>query len=216
MAATALWAIPAGAATVVQTYTYLSDTAIIDSNVVGTGDTSYSVTDGSTDPVLVAQPFNSLLGTLVSFTVDFALTYDGSQTNGPGGGGFSMGTGGNMKLNGINYSGIGGGNGTGGGPFAVVTTSYPNNFSQTFLVANAGVTYDPNILAAVIGAVPFEVRHEHSPILTVTGDASAFLFSIREGSTISLTYDYVPVPEPGSAALGLLAAALLAGRRRRS
>jgi hypothetical protein len=200
---------------VVQTFTYLTDTAIIDSSVVGTGGTSYSVTDGSTDPVLTALPFNSLLGTLESFTVDFALTYDGSHTNGPGGGGFSMGTSGDLTLAGITFSGTGGGNGTGGAPFDIVTVSYPNTFSQTFLVANAGVTYDPAILAAVTGGAPFEVRHEHNPTMSPTANASSFLMSIREGSTLSLTYTYDPIPEPGTAALGLLAAAFAAARRRR-
>ncbi len=62
------------AATVVQTFTYNADLVLIDSAITGTGDTSYT-SDPSTNPTLTAQPFDTTLGTLESFTVNFSVIY---------------------------------------------------------------------------------------------------------------------------------------------
>lgn len=214
-AATTLAVLPASAATVVQTFTYLSDEILIDSSVVGTGNPSYSLNDGSKDPVLSAQPFNSLLGTLESFTVTFALTYDGSQTNGGGIGSFSISSSGNFLFNGISLGGSGQGSGNGGPAFANLTASFPINFSRTMFVADAGVLYDPALLSAVTGNSGFEVRHPHTPTISPDGQVSAFRLSLREGSSVTLTYNYAPIPEPGTAALALLALGFATLRRRR-
>lgn len=208
-------AIPTSASTVAQTFTYDSTVVLIDSSIVGTGATFYSITDGSTDPVLLAQPFDSSLGTLQSFSVLLALDYEGFQTNGADGSGFSMSSGGDITLNGINWTGTGNSGGNGGAPFSEVSAPFPINFSQTFMVAGAGDDYDPAILAAVQGASPFEVRFAHNPSISPAIDATAFRLELAEGSQISLSYTFVPIPEPGSAALGLIAGMFALTRRRR-
>ncbi len=207
-------AVPASASTLAQTFTYDSTVVLIDSSIVGTGDSFYSVTDGSTDPILIAQPFDALLGTLQSFSVSLVLNYEGFQTNGADGSGFSISSGGDITLNGFNWTGTGNGTGNGGAPFSEISAPFPINFSQTFMVTGAGDDYDPAILAAVQGASPFEVRFAHNPSISPATDATAFRLELAEGSQISLTYTFVPIPEPASAALGLIAGLLALTRRR--
>lgn len=209
------FSLPVGAATVVQTFTYDSTDVLIDSAVVGTDETFYQVSDGSTDPILLAQPFDSSLGTLESFTISLALDYDGFQTNGAIGSGFSISSGGSITLDGIDVSGTGNGSGNGGAPFSNISATVPINFSHPLLVADAGDTYDPAILTAVQGGSPFEVRFEHNPSISPADDATSFRYEVREGSQISLTYNYEPIPEPGSATLGLLAGLFALAQRRR-
>lgn len=180
-------AIPTSASTVVQTFNYDSTVVLIDSSVVGTGATFYNITDGSTDPLLLAQPFDNSLGTLQSFSVLLALDYEGFQTNGASGSGFSISSGGDITLNDLNWTGTGNGTGNGGAPFSQISATFPINFSQTFLVSDAGETYDPAILDAVLGASPFEVRFAHNPSISPDSDASAFRLELSAGSQISLT-----------------------------
>lgn len=207
--------VPVGAASVAQISNYDSTVVLIDSNVVGVGGTSYSVTDGSTDPILLAQPFDASLGTLQSFNVSLALNYQGFQTNGAIGTGFSISSGGDIRLNGISLTGDGSGSGNGGPPFSDLSAFFPINFSQTFLVAEAGDVYDPAILAAMLGGSPFEMRFAHSPSISPAADAASFRLELAEGSQLTLTYTYIPIPEPGSAAL-VLVAGLFALVRQRS
>lgn len=165
-----------------------------------------------------AQPFNSSLGTLTSFTivwdVDVAATITAAPTDG-----FSAsasGFGGTFLVNSIGYNGTGSGGGQGVGPGATDSFTFGINSSQEFLVSNAGVTYDPTILNFVTGASPLELTWDTGLSWDLTGTGS--LDSTITGS-VTITYDYVasPIPEPSStvAIAGLCGAGLVVLRRRK-
>ncbi len=88
------------------------------------------------------------------------------------------------------------------------------NYSLTFLVSESGVIYDPNILTTMLGTNPFDVVYEHGAQISPAADAVNFQLSILEGSSISLTYNYLPIPEPTSALLGGIGFLLLLRRHR--
>jgi len=137
------------------------------------------------------QPFNAALGALQSFTVTWEVSVLLSGFGGPDtGGNASCTLGGSFHIAGSAYSGggTGNGNGTGPGQFFEVTVP-PIINSNTLTVANAGVNYDPAILAAVTGASPFGVAF-NSAVPVSYGTVSNFAASVS--GTVTLTYTYEP------------------------
>ena len=171
-----------------QTFTYLADLVLIDSAVTGTGGTFYSVPAGVTDPTLTVQPFAGNPSSLISFTVTYDLIYDVMHQNGPNGGGFTASAGGDIFMDNVSFTGAGNGTAGGGPPGDISSPSFSIVLSNTYLVADAGITYDPALLDFVTGAAPFDLRYEHSASIAPDAEAVSFRLSIREGSTISMTY----------------------------
>jgi hypothetical protein len=139
-------------------------------------------------------PFKASLGTLQSFTVKWEVGGLLSATSGPAGGNASGTLGGTFMINGCGYSGGGGGNGNGAGPdqpFDVIFPMPSIVSEQTFSVADAGVGYDPAILAAVTNATPLAVSFDSAA--TVTYGTVVNLAASVTGK-VSLTYTYAPPP----------------------
>lgn len=90
---------------------------------------------------------------------------------------------------------------------------------NTFLVSNAGVTYNPAFLAAVTGGSPVTFSWGIGPVAgTATGIASGTLTGT---GSLRVTYDYTPfqteapVPEPATGLVFAAGVAALVGYRRR-
>jgi hypothetical protein len=164
------------------------------------------------------NPFNSSLGTLKSFQIDWTVTTTASGTTSSSGGNFGLNLGGNLYLGTSGYSGMGGGNSTGGGPNSVIgPISATATDTNAFLVSNAGITYNPAMLAAVTGSSNFSLKfvgYVYTSYTTMDSINSAMNGSV----TLTYTYDPAPntVPEPTSFAIGsVLFTGLVAMRRRR-
>ena len=113
---------------------------------------------------------------------------------------------------------MGGGNNTGGGPNVPIgPISADATATNSFLVSEAGTSYDPALLAAVTGGSSFVLKYA-SPVKT-SYSSMASVNSVMNGSvTLTYTYDPAPnpVPEPTSLAIGsVLFTGLIAMRRRR-
>ncbi|MCE9609912.1 MAG: hypothetical protein K8R23_06855 [Chthoniobacter sp.] len=138
------------------------------------------------------QPFNASLGTLQSFTVKWEnISGTLSGTCGAGTGGNASGSfGGTFMIEGSAYGGTGGGQGGGNGPRLPVEVTFPAApivSNQTFNVGNAGVDYDPAILAAVTGTKPFLVAFD-SPVTVSYGNV--INLAARVTAKVTLTYAY--------------------------
>jgi len=157
-------------------------------------------------PQFTVQPFNAHLGTLTSTLVTWSTTasFTGTVGSASGGGSASFSFGGQYEVDGIAYAGNGTGNGNGtsaGNTFSVNVGPYGN--SNLFPTTNAGVTYNPLILADFQGANPFSIAHLNS---TNPGNTPyRFTYNnINSGSasftsTASVTYDYVAAPSIATA-----------------
>lgn len=157
------------------------------------------------------NPFNSALGTLDSYTIVWSTTTAASGTTSGTGGEYVLNQGGTFYVGTSAYSGGGAGNSASAGPNTLLPqkTSTVNN-TKTFLTSEAGVTYNPAILAQVIGSSPFTLSYGgNSPTIFTTFTTMADVTSTLTGS-VTLTYNYTaaPVPEPASMWIG---ASLLAG-----
>ncbi|MFZ4469687.1 MAG: hypothetical protein ACOYOZ_10535 [Pirellula sp.] len=164
------------------------------------------------------NPFVSSLGTLRSFQIDWTVTIFAMGTTSASGGNLSQSLGGQVYLNTTAYNGMGGGNNTGGGPNAPIGPILAvATATNSFLVSEAGTSYDPALLAAVTGGSSFDLKYV-SPVKTSYA-TMASVFSEMSGSvTLTYTYDPAPnpVPEPTSLAIGsVLFTGLIAMRRRR-
>jgi hypothetical protein len=167
------------------------------------------------------NPFNSALGTLDSFTLAWSISMTGDGVGDAGGGGMSIGYGGSAFVNTTTYNGIGNGAGTSGiGPFSTLSKS--DSMTNAYTVANAGVTYDPVILAAITGGSTFSMSYKNGSSNTAyasyTNVVSA-TSTFTAGLTVTYNYTAAPaaVPEPSVAVVGLaLAAATVVVRRRRA
>lgn len=151
-------------------------------------------------PQFTVQPFNTALGTLTSTTIVWASTASFSGTVGaaPGTGGTSFSFGGSYFVDGATYGGNGTddrGGGNSGETFSVNIASYGN--TDLFPTSNAGVTYNPAILADFIGTNPYPISY-----LGSNPGSSPYRFdytNIASGSasfttTASVSYDYVAAP----------------------
>jgi hypothetical protein len=164
------------------------------------------------------NPFNSSLGTLRSFQIDWTVTITASGTTSASGGNLSQSLGGSLLLNTTNYGGMGGGNNTGGGPNVPIGPISANaTDTKSWLVSEAGTSYDAALLATVTGGSTFDLKFV-SPDKTSYA-TMASVNSVMNGSvTLTYTYDPAPnpVPEPTSMAIGsVLFTGLIAMRRRR-
>jgi hypothetical protein len=152
-----------------------------------------------------AQPFNPLLGPLVSFEIAWDLTMTGAGIAGnPSGTIGSSGASAGFYFAGVGYSGNGGGNGESGPMGDSLSFSFNILDSDLFLASNAGVTYDPAMLAAVLGGSSF-------PILWDTGygvsASNAHTLSGTAIGSLKLTYTYLPEAST-NVAMGLAFAAV--------
>jgi hypothetical protein len=160
------------------------------------------------------QPFNPALGTLESFQIDWSIDFSasGTVTGGTGGSFYSTGAGGAYYINGISYSGDGGGLGDGGPLGDPVSLFFNVSDSQLFQVADAGVSYNPSILTAVLGIGTFPLFWDTG--FGIDGTDVSGVSGSAIGS-VAITYNYVPEADTYAAA-GLLVAAVggVAWRRR--
>jgi hypothetical protein len=147
------------------------------------------------------SPFNTSLGTLDSFIINWqvAISASGTANANASGGGISEGLGGSTYLNAIAYNGFGGGKGAGGAPNAAIpTTTATASNVRTHLPSDAGITYDPTLLSIVTGGSNFDITFKNVGGNTVynTYTNMADITSTMTGS-VTLTYNYTPaVPEP--------------------
>jgi len=148
------------------------------------------------------QPFNSSLGTLLSFTAKWEISGLLSGFAGPTGGNasgsFTNPTGGVLfTIAGGIYDGSGGGNGNGAGPdqpfIVILPAGGPIVSDKTFAVADAGVTYDPAILTAVTGTSPFAAAFTGG--VTVSYGTVVNLAASVTGK-VTLTYTYQSTSSP--------------------
>jgi hypothetical protein len=162
-----------------------------------------------------AQPFNPLLGPLVSFEIAWNITMTGAGIAGdPSGTIGSSGASAGYYFAGVGYSGNGNGNGDSGPLDEPLSFSFNIVSSHLFLVSNAGVTYDPAMLDAVVGGSSF-------PILWDTGYSvsanNAHSLSGTAIGSLKLTYTYLPEASTNFA-MGLAFAAVggVVWRRRKA
>jgi hypothetical protein len=174
-------------------------------NESGSGPVSETVFPSGFSTGNTVAPFAAQDGTLIDFTVSWIMNFDLNGTAGSGGGGGDASAGGSYYLNGIAYDGNGNGNGAGGPPGTFVDIPFSVSDSDTFLVSEAGITYDPDILAAVEGGSDFALLWNAPVIIDAPGLAS---YNLSINATATITYDYVPEPSallPSILLIGVLA-----------
>ncbi len=200
------------AATISQTFNF-SDTQ----TASGTGRIVHATTAGiiATD----FDPFNISLGTLQSFAIDWTATVTASGVTSSSGGSLNTQLGGTLYIATDVYDGTGNSNGNGSGPnTAVGPVSATINKSNLFLVSNSSVTYNPALLATVIGGSPFSITYSspsNDTIYTGYSTMASITSSLTGSVTLTYNYDAATVPEPTSFAIGsILCMGLLAMRRR--
>jgi hypothetical protein len=180
----------------------------------GAGTFVHSGTAGLSDSF---NPFDSSLGTLDSFSIAWVVALNANGSADAGGGTVQVQMGGSFYVDTNSYSGGGGGDNTGSGPFGTfrTVTAVVTN-TQSFLVSNAGVSYNPAILASVTGGTPFQLSYgSGSNVITTSYSGTSSVTAVMTGSA-TLTYNYTaaPVPEPSSMLIGGSLFAGVAGMRR--
>lgn len=190
----------AQSSTIVQTKPF---SFAIDGTVTGSGLQTYYITPANAFTASIT-PFDSSLGTLESFTVDWDLTVTGTIYTSTG---MQIGVGnvssGNFSVAGTAYYGLGNG---GGGAKTATFTVHTTPPHDTFLVSTA----NPAILGAVTGASDYEVSWDIRPDLGIQNSIDGESYNASAVGSVSVTYTYAAVPEPSTAAL-LAGAATLIG-----
>ena len=184
-------------------------------NLSASGTTTTSPLVNSGDLTGTVDPFNPSLGTLSSFDVVWHMTYTLDCVNDASGmgTGSSISCGGNFFLGGTSYDGDGGGNSNGGPPNSSYTAAFQINHSNSFAVAQAGISYNPALLATVTGGSSYPAAYGISITPNLSHVSS---WSASAVGSVTVSYNYTAVPEPLSAATvgaGLVAVAV--GIRRR-
>jgi len=167
------------------------------------------------DFTATAQPHDTGIGPLVSFQIEWDITFTGSGIATVNGGSITSGSvGGGYKLNGISYNGSGGSSGDGGALGEPLSFTFDVSSSSTYLASNAGITYNAGLLAAVTGATPFPL--EWSAAYTM-GESSATSLTGSAIGSVRLTYTFLPEAQT-NVAMGLAFAAVggLVWHRRQS
>jgi hypothetical protein len=177
------WACGANATLITQEKPFVfSSTSALSSGtlaVVNTGDFTSTV-----------SAFDSSLGTLNSFSIvwDMFFEMNGTVRNAtPSTGSISGGASGNVIVNGIGYNGGGGSNSIGGDPGEIISASFAVNVSDIFLSEDAGIFYDPQILAMVLGSSDFDLGYDASYIPRYNNLNGA---TASARGSVTLTYDY--------------------------
>jgi hypothetical protein len=172
----------------------------------GTTDGSFEIVSTG-DFTATVNPFDSGNGTLNSFEVMWNIAFSAEGTTGGNGGEFTGSTGGTYSLAGIGYDGNGGGNSDGNTPDMPVSFTFQVSGDSTFLVADAGITYNPAMLPAVTGGSPFDLLWATDYSLSPSG-----LSTWTGGATgnVSIVYDYDPAPAPEPSTFVLFGGGLLA------
>ena len=159
------------------------------------------------------SPYSGDSNDLTGFQIDWTITFSASALSKPGfEGGFSGGPGGNYLVNSVGYDGNGGSLSASasspGGAIPLTTITVTND--RIFLTANAGLTYDPALLANILGASPLDLKWDTDFSL---GYGSILSGDFSETGSVTLIYN--TVPEPGTLALAGLGASVVCWLRRR-
>ena len=145
------------------------------------------------------QPFDASLGTLNTATIEWNTGAIGTVVVGTGTDGGSLGFdfGGEVNLNAFAYGGYGGGGGDGAGPGQTIGVNLlPKGTTNTFSAANAGVTFDAGLWAAILGSAPYTLSYTGS----YPGGTPYRITSINIASgnavmttTATVFYNYTPL-----------------------
>lgn len=194
---------------------------------------SYSQTNFGLGTVVVyppltsfsVQPFDASLGTLNTATIEWNTGAIGTVVVGTGTDGGSLGFdfGGEVNLNAFAYGGYGGGGGDGAGSGQTIGVNLaPQGTTNTFSAANAGVTFDAGLWAAILGSTPYTLSYTGSnpggtPYRITSTNIASGIASMT--TTATVRYDYSPsnpiAPVPGPLPLVGIGAAWGWSRRLR-
>ncbi len=156
------------------------------------------------DPRLSAtfDPFDPGLGTLVSFTLGWELggEYRGMATADLAGDA-RVTMGGTLKINELAFDGTGTSANVAVGPAESFDESYMlPTYRRELLAAEAGVTYNPALLAVVTGdedyTATFDNGSPNTGLVSVSYNNLASLDATLVGSA-TMTYTYEPAGQPG-------------------
>jgi hypothetical protein len=168
--------------------------------------------------VATVLPFNTNLGTLDSVNVKWTFGGSWSAVSGESGGSATINLSGTAYVNATAYNS----NGSGGSNSAAANTSFsvvqsPTYIDNTFIGANAGVTYNAVLWSALSGNSSYLVKLDKGATNRIAYYANLASGTLTTNTDLVVTYNYTAaaVPEPGAF---LPAAALVMGaflRRRR-
>ena len=199
-------------ATIVQTETFYADNA----GMLYSGSDGLDLVD-STFFTSVFLPFDQSLGTLTSVEVlytDFSVSGEGLVGNVGPTGTFIAQWGGVYYLEEGHFSGTGGAGQESGNPGDTLQATVGiSDFTEKHLASEVGnSTLTALVFASALGADSFEVGFDTDVIFSVENMENLF---VSTTGTISLVYDYDPIPEPSSSMLWVLFGIGLAVKRRR-
>lgn len=162
------------------------------------------------------DPFDGSLGTLTGFVIEWSLENTATGNLGASGGSVTLVLVGPLTFNGGTYQFITPVVDTiAGAPNTPISLSLPFGQTDTFLVSGAGSDYDSAFLDAVMGDAPFTLAFGSAVSFSVAGSAT---FDAATLGTVTLTYNYTPVPEPSTyvafAGVFMLGVAVWHRRRR--
>ena len=189
-----------------------------DGPISGTG--TVNLVNGG-DLVAEVLSFDTSLGTLNSFSVDWFLKFEAEGIAGPlmnaSTSSLYSFAGGTLNLAGMIYNGTGSGDDTiSANEGDVINIGYTLSHVELFDVADAGISYNPYILATVLGGTTFDLLYDTN--FEVDFNNIIDLNASITGRVI-FTYDYTPnatnVSSPATLAIFGFALAGLGWSRRK-